>query len=35
MKQETKETLRPIFFFLVGFIGFQLLWWLVIYPVIN
>ena len=35
MKQEDKQILRDILFFVIGFIGFQLLWYLVIYPSIN
>lgn len=35
MKQEDKRILLDILFFAIGFIGFQLLWYLVILPSIN
>lgn len=34
MRQETKDILRSILFFLIGFVGFTLLWNLVILPAI-
>ena len=34
MKQETKETLLDILFFFIGFIGFQLLWYFILLPMI-
>ena len=34
MKQEDKQCLRNILFFAIGFVGFQILWYFVIYPAI-
>ncbi len=35
MKQETKDFLRPLLFFLIGFVGFSLLWNFVLLPLIK
>ena len=34
MTNEDKEKVRPILFFLIGFLGFQLLWYFVILPLL-
>ena len=34
MKQETKDILRSILFFMIGFVGFTLLWNFVLLPAI-